>query len=497
MKKQILFIVIFSGVFLRFFRLGSHSFWCDEFLAISLARINLSEMLGFIIKTDAHPPLFYTLIHYIYSFTQSEFGLRFVPALFGAGTIVVFFLMLKQMHPENYFLPLFLFVFSPAAILWSQMVKSYSMLTFFSLLSVLMFFNFGRSRKFVYAMGWVLSGLISLYLHNYGVIVLFAQVVTIFLRRKELHPKIFLLPLLVILLAYLPYLAGPVFSQVSFVQNVSRTAENVFLRFTNIFFYFVFGETLSPLNLKFVVPGVLFFLYFFTAGFFSHGDILKTFSVVLFCMASALTLLISITIPQNLIHLQPFFFILVASGIDNITRKRKRIIVSILPVLFLIPPVYYYYSGNSLQYHDASKLIPYRQVSELIRKEGKKGEVVVFTEARGGSFVEFFEPFSPWDWYYKGNLPLIEVNPASVQNLHRELEKIYEEHNGFWMLLNYGFVEHSWNDRVKDFFLDGKSVKIKEMKLVKNYSFLDFLKGKGKQEYYFLEVYHLIKAENE
>jgi len=497
MKKRVTVVVILCGVLFRFFHLGSHSFWCDEFLAISLARLKLSEMLAFIIRTDAHPPLFYTIVHFVFNFTQSEFGLRFLPALFGAGAIFVFCLLLKQWRDKDYLFPLALFAFSPAAILWSQMVKSYSMLTFFTLLSAYAFFRYAGSRRLVHAVLWVISALATLYLHNFGVIVLFAQVFTALLYRKEWKLRVFVLPFLIISLAYLPYLAGPVFSQVAFVQSVSRTSTNIFLRFANIFFCFVFGETLSPLNLKLVIPGGLVFLYLFVGGFFRPQNMLKVFSFCLLFSASVLTLFIPITIPQNLIHLQPFFFVLVAYGTDKIINKRKRIILSTMAVLFFIPSLYYYYRGESLQYHDASKLIPYRQVSRLIQDEGKPGEAIIFTEVRSRSFAGLIEPENPWDWYYKGNLPLIEINPINVKEPYKELEEIYEQYDGVWLLLNYGLTDRSWNDGIKDFFLDGKSVKIKELRLVKNYSFLDYLKGKGKKEYYFLEVYHLRKVQHD
>jgi len=489
-------LIILSGLILRFGHLNLRSFWCDEFLAISLSRLSLSEMLGWVIKNDAHPPLFYAIVHFLFNFTQSELGLRIIPALFGTGAIVIFYLVLMQMRPDNYLLPVLLFALSPAAVLWSQTVKSYSMLTFFSLLSALMFFNLQKTRKIIYAAGWFLSTLIALYLHNYGAIILFAQVVVIFTRRKESPPKFFYPTLALILLAYLPYLTGPVFSQIAFVRGATHTVTSPFLRMVYTFYYFVFGETLSPLNLKFVLPGTALFIIFFLSGLFAKKDVLQIFSSVVFITAVALIFLVRATIPQNLIHLQPFFFVIVSSGIAYITKRKIRIVVSCLLVMSLIPSLYYYYRGDSLQYQDAGRLIPYRQICRLIQEEEHPGEIVIMTEQRERRFSEFFVPYSPWDWYYKGNLALIEVHPESAEKLSRELAEIYEKYDGFWLLLSYGFAEHSFNEQLKDFFLAEKSVKIKEMKLIENFSFLDVIRGKGKREYYFLEVYHIVKTQS-
>ena len=400
------------------------------------------------------------------------------------------------MRPNAYFLPLCLFVFSPAAVLWSQTVKSYSMLTFFSLLSVLMFFNFGKTRKFVYAAGWVLSALIAVYLHNYGAIILFAQVVTVFLRRKEFPPKVFWLPVFLIALGYLPYLSGPVFSQLAFVKGATHTVTNPFLRASYAFYYFIFGETLSPLNFPFVLPGVVLFAGFFLKGLFSKRDSLHVFSTVVFIIAAVMIFAVKATIPQNLIHLQPFFFIIVASGIAGISKKWKRELSSILAVLFLVPPLYFYHAGKTYEYHDAGRLIPHRQVTRLIQAEETEGEIVIVTEQKDKRFSEFFEPYSPWDWYYRGGLPVVEVSEATVASLGKELEKLLGEYEGFWLILNYGLAPHHWNDEVKNFFLEGKSVKMEELKLIKNYSFLDVLRGKGRTEHYFIEVYHIRKDRN-
>ena len=495
--KILLTLIIFIGIFLRVFQIASKSFWCDEFLAISLSKLNIHEMLGWIIRNDAHPPLFYLIMHFLFNFTQSEVGLRILPAIFGSGAIILFYLMLKQMRSGNYLLSLSLFVLSPAAVLWSQTVKSYSMLTFFSLLSVLMFFNFGRTRRSVYAFGWIISSLIAVYLHNYGVMILLTQAVMVCIRKKDFPPKVFLLPLLIILLGYLPYLCGPLMSQIAFVKGATHTVTNPFLRLVHTFYYFVFGETLSPLNARFVLPGAVLFLLFFGAGLFGERNFLWFFSSLVLVAAVVVTFVIRATIPQNLIHLQPFFFIVVSSGLEKIFKGRKRVIFACLLALSIVPPLHYYYRGDSSQYHDAGRLVPYRQIMQMIEGEGRMGEAIIVTEQRERRFSRFFEPYSPWDWYYKGSLPVIEVTPATVPNLERELADIREKYDGFWLILSYGFVEHQWNDRAKNFFSGGKSVKMKEIKLVKNYSFLDILRGKGKHEYYFVEVYHFIKADHD
>jgi len=492
-KKLYLIFITLCGVFLRFFHLTKKCFWCDEFLAISLSRIpSFSDMVRWIIKNDAHPPLFYSVIRGVFQFTQSEFGLRLIPFLFGAGAVFIFYLLLKE-REENHLLSLALFSFSPAAILWSQTVKSYSTLTFFSLLSLFMFLKYSKTGRPRDVTLWIISSLITLYLHNYGVIIILGEVIILLMYREKISLKLFLIPSIVIFILYLPYLAGPLFSQIAFVRASPHSVVNPVFRLGYTFFYFIFGETLSPLNFKFVIPGIMLFLIFFIKGLFVKKDILNNFSIVVLITGIIIIFFIKSTIPQNLIHLQPFFFIIVASGIGSVKKQWEKIFLSVLTFLFLIPPLYYYYRQDSLQYHDVSKLIPHRKICRTIANEERQGEAIIITEARERSFSEFFPPYSPWDWYYKGHLPIIEVSPEGANNLQKEIEEIYNRYKGFWLILNYGSSGIQWNENVKDFFLKAKSVKIREMRLIKNYSFLDVLKGKGRKEYYFIEVYHFVK----
>jgi len=495
MSKKTLYpvFIILCGVFLRFFYLTKKCFWCDEFLAISLSRIpSFSHMVRWIIKNDAHPPLFYSVIRGVFQFTQSELGLRLIPFLFGTGAVFIFYLLLKE-REENHLLPLALFSFSPAAILWSQIVKSYSTLTFFSLLSLFMFLKYSKTGRPRDVTLWIISSLITLYLHNYGTIIILVELITLLLHRKKFLLKQFFLPMGIIFILYLPYLAGPLFSQIAFVRVSPHSVVNPVFRLGYTFFYFIFGETISPLNFKFVIPGIMLFLTFFIKGLFVKKDILNDFSIVVLITGIIVIFFIKSTIPQNLIHLQPFFFIIVASGIGSIEKHWHRQIISTIAILFSIPPLYYYYRQDSLQYHDVSKLIPYKEICRTIENEERQGEVVIITGGREKRFSEFFTPYSPWDWYYKGNLPVIEVGPEGANNLQKEMEEIYSRYKGFWLILNYGASGIQWNEDVKDFFIKAKSVKIREMKMIKNYSFLDVLKGKGRKEYYFIEVYHFVK----
>ena len=498
-KKRFLplFILIGFAAFLRIYGISSKSFWCDEFLALSLARLSPGEMAGWVLSKDAHPPLFYWIVRLISLFTWSEGGMRIVSALFGTGSVAVFWIILKRFFRKKIlFLPLVLLTLSPAAILWSQTVKSYSMLTFFSLLSVYFFLSFLTDGKRIQAAGWVITTLVILYLHNYGAIVFAAQVITLVSLGRKGNIKRMIPPFLIIMISYLPYLAGPIYSQFSFARGATHTVTNPFLRLSYAFFYFVFGETLNPLCFYIVIPGLLIFTFFFIKGISGAGSCLLTrFSCFAAAVGAFLFFPVRSTIPQNVVHLHPFLLVVAASGVDRLNNCRLKHLFSALMILSVLPSVWFYYRGDSLHYHDVSKLVPYREICRTMESEGKPGEAVIFTEPRDKRFSEYFGPYSPWDWYYrKGPMPLIEMSRESLQDGAERMESISRTYKGFWLLLNYGLAGEDWNECIKNFFLRGKSVKIKEVKLLENYSFLDLLRGKGKRKYYFMEIYHVEKS---
>src|SRR5579862_4182755 len=72
---------------LRLFRLGHESFWMEEAFSLELAKGTLSYLIERT-ASDAHPPLYYMLLHYWrLVFGDTEVGVRLMSVLFGTLTI--------------------------------------------------------------------------------------------------------------------------------------------------------------------------------------------------------------------------------------------------------------------------------------------------------------------------------------------------------------------------------------------------------------------------
>ena len=72
------------GLLFRICALDTESIWVDEGFSIRMANLDLSVMLEHVSKHDAHPPLYYSILHYwVNLFGDSEFAVRFLSVTFG------------------------------------------------------------------------------------------------------------------------------------------------------------------------------------------------------------------------------------------------------------------------------------------------------------------------------------------------------------------------------------------------------------------------------
>lgn len=118
---QILIGLTLVGALLRFYNLAGNSLWLDEAATLSFARQSLIGIWESIAGGEFNPPLFYWLEHAMLVFGESEFVLRFLPALFGVLTIPVVYYIGTEFRDKNVgLIAAALLTFSPFHIFYSQ-----------------------------------------------------------------------------------------------------------------------------------------------------------------------------------------------------------------------------------------------------------------------------------------------------------------------------------------------------------------------------------------
>ena len=112
--------------------LDSKGMWLDETFSVWLAGQDVPDMLGWIVRIDQHPPLYYLLLHYWMEFTgESPYQVRLLSVLFGTATIPVIYLIGKRMSGAAMGLAAAVFLaLSPFHIYFAQEARMYTLLTF-------------------------------------------------------------------------------------------------------------------------------------------------------------------------------------------------------------------------------------------------------------------------------------------------------------------------------------------------------------------------------
>lgn len=262
-----LFIVILLvGVILRLYNINYDDLWYDEIISfwVSHPEHLLTESLKIHKDIEIAPFTFNLFLKFFYQIFGYEIDFaRYLPSLFSVLTIIVAYKLAKLLDKNNSFLVVTTLVsLNIFLINYAQEQRVYSILIFFSCLSILFFFKLLRKDiKFFDAFIFLLATLILTFLHLFSLFILFSYLIylgLIFLKKKTLFLKlniIFGIILVVALAFYIPYI-------LSFSENLNSNLEvnysfnkNPSLKFfSNFYFSNYFGSR---------IMGLVFLLTFF------------------------------------------------------------------------------------------------------------------------------------------------------------------------------------------------------------------------------------------
>lgn len=171
--------ILFLGLLLRLSYIQAEPFWSDEILSLDIytSFASASEMVRYLREVEFHPPLYYLMMRpWSTWFGTSHFAIRFVSLVFGMGVIAgVFFWTRKLLQSDKTALiAAFLIAILPFQIEFSQEARPYIIFTFFGLIAAWSMWEYLRSEKQKYAVGYVLAALVGMYLHYSFVFLVFA-----------------------------------------------------------------------------------------------------------------------------------------------------------------------------------------------------------------------------------------------------------------------------------------------------------------------------------
>jgi mannosyltransferase len=196
-ENYLIFLIVLLGAILRIYNLSGESVWLDEAVTSQVSELGIWELVQWMInENDNNPPLYYMLMHFWVSvFGDSEFSLRLPSVIIGTGSVLMIYLMGKLVfNRTTALIAALILAVSVFHIEYSQEARSYSLLAFLTLCSFYFFFRTLSGSKALYAVAYVLSSVLLMYSHFYGVFILVAQ--NIFcLTRYFLNRDVFKLSL--------------------------------------------------------------------------------------------------------------------------------------------------------------------------------------------------------------------------------------------------------------------------------------------------------------
>jgi mannosyltransferase len=167
---------------LRFWHLGSQSFWFDESYTVDLVHRGLGDMLSTIPHTESTPPLYYLLAWpWAKLFGTSEAGLRSLSALIGTATVPLAWSAARAFFRDRPYAGLIaaaLTAVNPWFVWYSQEARSYALLVFTVALTLV----FLAQRRTI---AWAIAAVLALLTHYFAGFVVLAEAAWLLYTTRE------------------------------------------------------------------------------------------------------------------------------------------------------------------------------------------------------------------------------------------------------------------------------------------------------------------------
>ena len=359
-------LITLAGLSLRFHALGAMDIWTDEALTLYFSSMSAIDVLNLPTAIgEFNPPLFYLLEHYILQFGNSEFILRFIPALAGTITIPVVYLVGRELFDDEVGLvAALIFAFSGIHLMYSQEARAYTLavlVTLVALYFAIKAYKSDKGSKYFILFG-IISGL-ALWVHFYtfiftGIIFLFLWCAFFYIEGYNHFEK---LQKTVIGAIYFVLIASPMLL-VIWNLLITRTTSNIHFGDSGILITVVNG-TMMLLGLH-PVTTLTFIILFIVAissliwfGYYSPNDItsaIRLLPLLLFAgsiVASGVLSLWMPMMPRYYLFVLPVICILIATITYPLKMipKWRNILTVILCLVIIgssLPSITAYYDST-------------------------------------------------------------------------------------------------------------------------------------------------------
>jgi uncharacterized membrane protein len=161
-----LIVIVVVGIALRLINLADRPLWYDEAFAMLYARLPVETLLA--LPDLQHPPFYYlTLKQWTMVFGESAAGARALSLVYGVATIILAYLLMRELFDRRVGLIAALFVaLSPYQIAFSQETRMYAQMGFWCTAALWAFVRGARTNRMLTWIAFGACGSAALYSHN-------------------------------------------------------------------------------------------------------------------------------------------------------------------------------------------------------------------------------------------------------------------------------------------------------------------------------------------
>lgn len=485
--RVLLVLVILLGTALRFYQLGTESFWLDEVTMVNIANGSVASIIDAGIR--GRPPLFVLASHFWMGiFGNSEIAARSLPALFNIGALIMLYVVGRRLLGRNVALvATFIMAISERQIYHSQDVRYYSMWIFTALVSMYFFSKALETSKWRYWWLFSLATIGVFYTHSFGIFFLIAQNLYLLLRWRRYRHLFWRwaaahIPIALSLSPALIKASGPVANGTSGVMTWIPDRP-IWYPLRTVYLY-VFPAREFPgvgaIAIALAVVAVVLLLWIrrqtvtrwlrsvrqLAPSFMRLGRVRREGLLLTACWficPIAIPFLLSkllgpLYIDRYTITAAPAFYLLLALALMTM-RKVIPLTATLGSLVVLITPgLYDYYALDVKQ--------QFREVAQYIQQHEQPGDLIVYAPGESGTIADTV------NYYYRGQLPNcdLDVNLQGAQ-IEQTLNRCVTENNSqrLWVMLR---GEDSYVGHLRRYFLDQPH---QQLRLIQTQDFGEFL----------------------
>ncbi|MBI2654854.1 glycosyltransferase family 39 protein [Candidatus Woesearchaeota archaeon] len=387
MKKTLIILISFLllGSFLRFYQIGTESFWVDEATtALAIKQYNTKEIFLNLYTTgrilpehsflgNGDFPVYYLgLGAWSNIFGISEFSLRSFSAIFGVISILLVFLISKELFNEKTgLIASFIFSIHIVMIEYSQEARLYGFMLFIVLLTLFSLAKFINTGKYLSILAisnvlGIFTSPVFLFFFIFELIYFSYIFLKEFIKSKKLKITKLHIVLLGLVIIYLPLIyrmfnfsiAGLRYSGDMSLAKLAK----IFVQFNawlhpsaellskingKVFNLFSISEWIAVLSVVLIsaMLGAFFVRSLFNRNKRNLGFSMAALIIPFMIFFAALYKVLSI-FPSNryILYTVPIYIMIASFGMSTLTNKKLAIVMSVLLVSSSMP-LYFYYAN--------------------------------------------------------------------------------------------------------------------------------------------------------